>query len=104
MPTVAELRKHLKTYRSTDIIAYDIWCTEDVIQQAKQDGKFVTDEQAADVLENIDRHKDANLGINWDTVRCGIDELGELPAIPDSCPSPNDGFCGDCNKCKQKGE
>jgi hypothetical protein len=43
-----------------------IWCIEDV-QHVRPD---LTDEQAWQVLRDVDRHHDAELGINWTTLEC----------------------------------
>lgn len=101
MPTVKELKEHLNTYKDDDVIAWDIWCPEDVIWVGKQDGKVVSQERAEEVIEEVNRHKDAELGINWDTLRCYLDETN-LSDIPEECPHPYDSYCGDCEKCKEK--
>jgi hypothetical protein len=101
MPTVKELKEHLNTYGDDDVIAWDIWSPEDVIWAGKQDRKVVSQEHAKAVIEEVHRHKDASLGISWDTLRCYLDET-DLPDIPEDCPSPDDSYCGDCKKCKPK--
>jgi len=53
-----------------------IWDIEDV-QEVRPD---LTDEQAWEVLQQIDRHHDATLGINWDMLECTADMLfGDAP-------------------------
>jgi hypothetical protein len=74
MPTVGELIKHLKeTYAADDVIAYDLWVTEDVIGRAEEwPGIELSEEQARDILEEVHRHKDCTIGINWDVLDCYI--------------------------------
>lgn len=53
-----------------------IWCLEDV-QAVRPD---LTDDQAWEVLQDVRRHHDAELGINWLTLECIADELfGDAP-------------------------
>ena len=103
MPTVRELKEHLETYKDTDTIAWDIWCTEDAVWAAKMHGKRITQSQAEEVIGEVHRYKDAELGINWDTLWCYASDL-DLPDIPDDCPHPDDSDCYDCKKCEGKEE
>ena len=48
-----------------------IWGIEDV-QEVCPD---LTEEQAWQVLQNADRHHDATIGINWDTLECHAEML-----------------------------
>ncbi len=100
MPTVKEMKEHLATYKDDDVIAWDIWTTEDAIWQAKREGKHLTEEQAQEVIEEVHRHKDAELGINWDTLSCYLP--ADLPEIAENCPYPDDSDCQGCNKCLEK--
>jgi hypothetical protein len=52
-----------------------IWSVEDV-QQVRPD---LTDDQAWEVLQQVDRKHDAELGINWLTLECFADELFPKP-------------------------
>ncbi len=101
MPAVKELKEHLKTYKNKDIIAFAIWTPEDAIWQAKREGHHLTEEQAAEVIEKVHQHHDAELGINWDTLSCYISDFDNLPDIPEDCPHPDDSFCYDCKKCEK---
>ena len=51
----------------------EVWCTEDILGQATEDGYKLTTEQAREVLHIVDRMHDANIGINWDNISCHID-------------------------------
>ena len=48
-----------------------IWSVEDV-QTIRDD---LTEEQAMDVLNVVERRHDADIGVNWDTLEYWIDEL-----------------------------
>ena len=57
------------------------WSTEDIITLAKQGGKVVTEEQAGEILQSVLHHHDCEYGITWETLRCGIEGLGDLPDV-----------------------
>jgi hypothetical protein len=48
-----------------------VWSIEDV-QEVRPE---LNDDQAWDVLRDVDRHKDAELGINWMTIKYSADDL-----------------------------
>ena len=49
------------------------WGIEDVIEQAKRDGKKISENEACNVLETAIRKHDANDGINWQVLSAHID-------------------------------
>lgn len=49
------------------------WSTDDVLHQAKEDSVELTEEQAIEILEILDRKHDATIGINWDVISSHID-------------------------------
>lgn len=66
MPKVSDVIRHLTdNYQSDEHIATAIWCEEDVIGRARERGKFVTQEQAQNILDTIDRKQDCTQGISW---------------------------------------
>jgi hypothetical protein len=77
MPIVSDVMEHLQGYKPDEHIAAPIWCEEDVIGYAlnEMDGKVITREQAQSILDQIDSHHDCELGITWETIRCGIEAL-----------------------------
>jgi hypothetical protein len=77
MPAVKDVIEHLKGYKPDEHIATAIWCEEDVLGRAKEQGKKITREQAQEILDTIDRKQDCELGITWDTLDCYIDEAIE---------------------------
>ncbi len=48
-----------------------VWSAEDV----KVECKWLTDEQAMDVLRAIEHRHDATIGINWDVIRWTADAM-----------------------------
>ena len=53
-----------------------IWCTDDV-RGVRPD---LTEEQAWEVLQQVDDHHDAEWGINWITLETTADDLFPKPA------------------------
>ena len=47
------------------------WGIEDVLQQRPD----LTDQQAREVLQCLDRNHDATIGINWDVIDCVCEEM-----------------------------
>jgi len=74
MPTVANVIEHLKGYKPDEHIATAIWTEEDVLGRAKDQRKKITRKQAQDILDQIDRKQNCELGISWDTLDCFIDD------------------------------
>jgi len=52
-----------------------LWGIDDVKDQAEERGFEITDEQAWEVLERMDRRHDASIGITWDTIDAELDDL-----------------------------
>lgn len=74
--TKAELIEHLQKYcDDTALFVMDLWCRDDVLEEAQNGQVEITDEQADKALEIIAHHYDANSGINWIVVDCAIDEV-----------------------------
>lgn len=75
MPTVASVIEHLQGYKPDEHIATAIWSEEDVLGRAKELRKKITRKQAQEILDEIEQHHDAELGISWATLDCAIEEL-----------------------------
>jgi hypothetical protein len=75
MPTVASVIEHLQGYKPDEHIATAIWSEEDVLGRAKELKKKITHKQAQDILDDIEQHHDAELGICWMTLDCAIQDL-----------------------------
>jgi hypothetical protein len=55
-------------------VAIAIWEREDVFSKAEELGLTISDEDADAVLDEIDRHQDAEQGITWDAVEHYLEE------------------------------
>jgi len=44
------------------------WTVTDVMDRADERGIQLTDEQCVDILADINRYKDADIGINWEVI------------------------------------
>jgi len=74
MPMVQDVIQRLQGYQPDEHIAVAIWCEEDVILLAQQEmDREISREDAQAILDQIDANQDCELGINWDTIRCGIE-------------------------------
>ncbi len=68
--TVKELIKHLSSaaFDQDEIIAYDLWLVDDVIEEGKRHPDYpeISQEQAEEVLLRMQHHKACNVVLNWD--------------------------------------
>ena len=89
MTTVKHLIEHLKNnYKPNAHIATSIWQRDDLLCVA-QDWKTwdneqgtsvpnpmpMTEKQADEIVEEIDRHHDCTVGINWDVIEYWVGEF-----------------------------
>ena len=51
------------------------WSTEDVLHQAKEKGVKLTEDEANEILLQMERKHDADIGISWGTIDDYIDDL-----------------------------
>ena len=72
--TKAQLLEHVQGLDDSQHYAAPIWCTEDVIAKAKEMHKRITKNMANDIIDQIDRKHDCEMGITWDTLECYIDD------------------------------
>ena len=54
-----------------------IWSTEDVLHQAKEKGVKLTEDESNEILLQMERKHDADIGISWTTIDVYIDDLVE---------------------------
>lgn len=74
--TIREAIKHLaESYQPDEPCCLILWTSEDVRGVADSMGKKITDEQVADVLEHIEHHHDASLGVTWLTLEMAVDDI-----------------------------
>ena len=75
--TVSEIIERLQGYDADTVLLMPVWGVEDVLQCADDVGEAITDKQALSVLALCHHYHDANMGINWDTIRVAIDMVKE---------------------------
>lgn len=51
------------------------WTTDDVFMKAQEMGIDITEEQAEEVLEKMERYHDASIGISWDVIASYLSDL-----------------------------
>jgi len=51
------------------------WSTVDVLAKAEEMDVSLTEEQADEVLDMVERKHDASIGINWDVIEYWINEI-----------------------------
>jgi len=62
--TIQELIEYLKKwYKPNEVVACDIWTTDDVFNRAKE------------IIQSMDKLKDATIGLTWATVDAFLDEI-----------------------------
>lgn len=69
-----DTKRALKLLESPDTIFIE-WGIEDVLEVAKQQKKRITKKQARTILQNIEHRHDAELGVNWLTIECALDDV-----------------------------
>ena len=78
MPTVKQVKEDLdRWYNDDDVICNIIWQADDVKMQAENfDPPLeLTDDEANEILNLMDRNHDANYGISWYTIDVYLIEL-----------------------------
>ena len=63
-----------------DGVALHVWSREDVIDVAPRRGKSLTPDAVDEILANIERHVDSELGITWQTIQYAVDDFDDLDA------------------------
>ncbi len=58
-----------------DSVALHVWSREDVISIVNKRGWPISPETTDEILENIERHVDCELGITWLTVEIAVDDF-----------------------------
>ena len=65
-------------YKPDEHLAVHIWSIDDVIGTAEEMGVKISVNDANNIIDNIDRHIDCELGITWEMIKCSIEDyLGE---------------------------
>jgi hypothetical protein len=70
MPTRLEVARHMFDcgQGKHSVIAVSIWTVEDVFTMAEKMEAALTVKEAEEILEEVHRKQDANIGINWDVI------------------------------------
>lgn len=76
------LKSHLPADKSgefsnvLDDKLYSIWCTDDVIERGRDMQEVeLTEEQAKQILSDMDSNQDADIGVNWESMDYFIQEF-----------------------------
>ena len=49
-------------------VAVAIWCEDDVLELAREKGMKCSRKRAREIIDEVDRKQDCELGITWDTI------------------------------------
>jgi hypothetical protein len=75
---VKELIKELQKYKNQDYqLVYDMFCEDDIKEQAADMEVTLTDEQVTEVIEWLERKADATQGMCWETIDYTIQQVTE---------------------------
>jgi hypothetical protein len=71
-------RKAIELLRSFENqhVAVAIWCEDDVLELAMEEGIKCSRKHAREIIDEIDHKQDASIGISWDTIRVYLNEYG----------------------------
>ena len=83
MAIVKDIINQLHTYSLEDHIACPIWIAEDIFDQAKRDNRIITETDANNILDEIHRKHDAELGITWTTISCCLESYPSIEDVKD---------------------
>jgi hypothetical protein len=75
MPTTKEVIERFDWLKNQHV-AVAIWCEDDVLELAKEEGIKCSRKRAREIIDEIDRKQDCELGISWDTIRVYLNEYG----------------------------
>ncbi len=80
MPTVKDLKEHIKNLPNNEPVHYVLWFKEDLeFDDPGEDPVKPTREQAHSILDSLQENHDCNYGTTWDHVISAVNyELGEL--------------------------
>jgi hypothetical protein len=56
-------------------ICMHYWQVGDVMEQAEEMGEELTREEAEQILEDMERHIDSEMGVSWTNVSAGIEDF-----------------------------
>jgi len=68
MPTVSKAIKRFDWLKKQHV-AVAIWCEDDVLELAREEGIRCSRKHAREIIDEVDRKQNCELGISWDTIR-----------------------------------
>jgi hypothetical protein len=75
MPTTKEVVERFDWLKNQHV-AVAIWCEDDVLELAKEEGIRCSRKRAREIIDEIDHKQDCELGISWTTIRVYLNEYG----------------------------
>ena len=73
---VKDFITHLQQYYPPEEkILCIVWQVDDVLYRADELGIEITEEEAEEILNVMNHHHDACIGINWDVIDCHLQML-----------------------------
>jgi hypothetical protein len=73
MSTTLKTIELLKSFENQHV-AVAIWCEDDVLELAEEEGIKCSRKRAREIIDAIDRKQDAETGISWNTIRLYLDD------------------------------
>jgi hypothetical protein len=73
MATVQEVLKRFDWLKKQRVAAA-IWCEDDVLELAREEGIKCSRKRAQEIIDKIDHEQDASMGISWNTIRIYLNE------------------------------
>lgn len=70
-----ECIERLQTLDPEESICMHYWQVGDVIGKAEEMGVDITNEEAQEILDEIEDNIDCDLGVSWTTLRAGIEDF-----------------------------
>ena len=75
MPAVSKVIERFGWLKDQHV-AVAIWCEDDVLELAMEEGIKCSRKRAREIIDEIDHKHDATMGISWDTIRVYLNEYG----------------------------
>ena len=73
MPAVSEVIERFGWLKNQHV-AVAIWCEDDVLELAREEGIKCSRKRAGEIIDGIDHEQDCELGISWTTIRVYLNE------------------------------
>ncbi|MCJ7515664.1 MAG: hypothetical protein MUO89_06835 [Dehalococcoidia bacterium] len=73
MPAVSEVIERFGWLKKQHV-AVAIWCEDDVLELANEEGIKCSRKRAREIIDEIDHKQDAEIGISWNIIRLYLDD------------------------------